>query len=303
MAPSPREASPELQDAMDEIADAVDRTLSRLLPETDLAESVLYDAMRYGVLGGGKRLRPFLAVQAAFLFNVDSSRARRLAAAIELVHCYSLVHDDLPSMDDAALRRGQPTVHKQYGEATAVLAGDALLTLAFEVLADPETHEDPRVRCELITELAKASGAHGMVGGQMLDLIGEDEEFDLGTISRLQRMKTGRLMAFACEAGAILGKASDAHRRALRNYAYDLGLAFQVTDDILDVEADPQDTGKEHGKDEAAGKSTFVSAMGKEEARERAEMVVHQAMAHLNVFGRRADIMKELAEYVLARRA
>tara|TARA_Y100000590_G_scaffold470314_1_gene663581 strand:- start:33354 stop:34220 length:867 start_codon:yes stop_codon:yes gene_type:complete len=288
---------------MDEIADAVDRTLSRLLPETDLAESVLYDAMRYGVLGGGKRLRPFLAVQAAFLFNVDSSRARRLAAAIELVHCYSLIHDDLPSMDDASLRRGQPTVHKQYSEATAVLAGDALLTLAFEVLADPETHEDPRVRCELITELAKASGAHGMVGGQMLDLIGEDEEFDLGTISRLQRMKTGRLMAFACEAGAILGKASDAHRRALRNYAYDLGLAFQVTDDILDVEADPQDTGKEHGKDEAAGKSTFVSAMGKEEARERAEMVVRQAMAHLNVFGSRADIMKELAEYVLARRA
>ncbi len=303
MAPSPREASPKLQDAMDEIADAVDRTLSRLLPETDLAESVLYDAMRYGVLGGGKRLRPFLAVQAAFLFNVDSSRARRLAAAIELVHCYSLIHDDLPSMDDASLRRGQPTVHKQYSEATAVLAGDALLTLAFEVLADPETHEDPRVRCELITELAKASGAHGMVGGQMLDLIGEDEEFDLGTISRLQRMKTGRLMAFACEAGAILGKASDAHRRALRNYAYDLGLAFQVTDDILDVEADPQDTGKEHGKDEAAGKSTFVSAMGKEEARERAEMVVRQAMAHLNVFGSRADIMKELAEYVLARRA
>lgn len=303
MAPSPREASPKLQDAMDEIADAVDRTLSRLLPETDLAESVLYDAMRYGVLGGGKRLRPFLAVQAAFLFNVDSSRARRLAAAIELVHCYSLIHDDLPSMDDASLRRGQPTVHKQYSEATAVLAGDALLTLAFEVLADPETHEDPRVRCELIAELAKASGAHGMVGGQMLDLIGEDEEFDLGTISRLQRMKTGRLMAFACEAGAILGKASDAHRRALRNYAYDLGLAFQVTDDILDVEADPQDTGKEHGKDEAAGKSTFVSAMGKEEARERAEMVVRQAMAHLNVFGSRADIMKELAEYVLARRA
>jgi farnesyl diphosphate synthase len=288
---------------MDEISEAVDRTLGRLLPETDLVEAVLHDAMRYGVLNGGKRLRPFLAVQAAFLFNVDSSRARRLAAAIELVHCYSLIHDDLPAMDDAALRRGHPTVHKQFDEATAILAGDALLTLAFEVLSDPETHEDPRVRCELITELAKASGAHGMVGGQMLDLIGEEEEFDLGTISRLQRMKTGRLMAFACEAGAILGKASEPHRRALRNYAYDLGLAFQVTDDILDVEADPQDTGKEKGKDEAAGKSTFVSAMGKEQARERAEMVVRQATAHLNVFGSRADILKELAEYVLARRA
>lgn len=303
MAPSPREASPKLQDAMDEISEAVDRTLGRLLPETDLVEAVLHDAMRYGVLNGGKRLRPFLAVQAAFLFNVDSSRARRLAAAIELVHCYSLIHDDLPAMDDAALRRGHPTVHKQFDEATAILAGDALLTLAFEVLSDPETHEDPRVRCELITELAKASGAHGMVGGQMLDLIGEGEEFDLGTISRLQRMKTGRLMAFACEAGAILGKASEPHRRALRNYAYDLGLAFQVTDDILDVEADPQDTGKEKGKDEAAGKSTFVSAMGKEQARDRAEMVVRQATAHLNVFGSRADILKELAEYVLARRA
>lgn len=303
MAPSPREASPRLQEQLDEIAQAVDRTLIRLLPETDLVETVLHDAMRYGVLGGGKRLRPFLAVQAAFLFNVNSSRARRLAAAIELVHCYSLIHDDLPAMDDAALRRGQPTVHKQYNQATAILVGDALLTLAFEVLADPQTHEDPRVRCELVSELAKASGAHGMVGGQMLDLIGEKQEFDLGTISRLQRMKTGRLMAFACEAGAILGKASDQQRRALRNYAYDLGLAFQVTDDILDVEADPQDTGKETGKDEAAGKSTFVSAMGKDEARDRAEMVVRQAIAHLNSFGARADILKELAEYVLARRA
>ncbi len=303
MAPSPREASPKLQEALDEISEAVDRTLARLLPETDLVESVLYDAMRYGVLAGGKRLRPFLAVQAAFLFNVDSSRARRLAAAIELVHCYSLIHDDMPAMDDASLRRGHPTVHKQFDEATAILAGDALLTMAFEVLADPATHEDPRVRCELITELAKASGSHGMVGGQMLDLIGEEQEFDLGTISRLQRMKTGRLMAFACEAGAILGKASAPQRRALRSYAYDLGLAFQVTDDILDVEADPQDTGKDKGKDEAAGKSTFVSAMGKEQAKTHADMVVQQAMAHLNTFGGRADILKELAEYVLARRA
>lgn len=303
MAPSPREASPELQESMDEIASAVNRTLERLLPETDLVEEVLHEAMRYGVLGGGKRLRPFLAVQSAFLFNVDSSRARRLAAAIEIMHCYSLIHDDLPAMDDAALRRGKPTVHKEFDEATAILAGDALLTLAFEILADHETHEDPRVRCELITEMAKATGAHGMVGGQMLDLIGENEDFDLGTISRLQRMKTGRLMAFACEAGAILGKAGEAQRRSLRNYAYDLGLAFQVTDDILDVEADPQDTGKDAGQDEAAGKSTFVSAMGKDEARDRAEMVVRQAVGHLNIFGRRADMLKELAHYVLARRA
>ena len=301
--PSPRKASPALQQKMDEIVEAVARTMSRLLPETDLAEAPLYDAMRHGVLGGGKRLRPFLAIQSAFLFNVDSSRARRLGAAIEFMHCYSLIHDDLPAMDDAALRRGKPTVHKQFDDATAILAGDALLTLAFEVLSHPDTHEDPRVRCELITELAKASGGQGMVGGQMLDMIGESEDFDLGTISRLQRMKTGRLMAFACEAGAILGKASEQHRRALRNYAYDLGLAFQVTDDILDLEADPQDTGKDAGQDEAAGKSTFVSALGKAAAQERANMVVRQAIGHLNIFGSRANTLKELAEYVLGRRA
>ena len=288
---------------MDEIADAVNRTIERLLPDTDLAESPLYDAMRHGTLAGGKRLRPFLAVQSAFLFNVDSSRARRVAAAVEFVHCYSLIHDDLPAMDNAALRRGHPTVHKQFGEATAILAGDALLTLAFEILAAPETHEDPRVRCELVRSLAQAAGGHGMVGGQMLDLIGENEDFDLGTISRLQRMKTGRLMAFACESGAILGKASEPHRKALANYAYDLGLAFQVTDDILDVEADPQDTGKDAGKDAAAGKATFVRAMGKSQARERAEMVVGQAISHLSIFEGRAEILKELARYVLQRRA
>lgn len=303
--PSPRDASPELQTAMDDMADAVNRTMDRMLPQTDLAEAPLYDAMRHGTLGGGKRLRPFLAMQSAFLFNVDSSRARRVAAAIEFVHCYSLIHDDLPAMDDAALRRGQPTVHKQYDQATAILAGDALLSLSFEVLGERETHEDPRVRCELVRELAKASGGHGMVGGQMLDLIAEqdDVEFDVGEISRLQRMKTGALMSFACESGAILGKSDEPHRRALRNYARDLGLAFQVTDDILDVEADPQDTGKDTGKDADAGKATFVSAMGKDAARQRAEMLVSQAQAHLKIFEGRAGLLKELAEYVLARRA
>lgn len=301
--PSPRDASPKLQDAMDDTAGAVERTITRLLPDTDLAESKLYDAMRHGTLNGGKRLRPFLAVQSAFLFNVDSSRARRVAAAIEFMHCYSLIHDDLPSIDNAALRRGKPTVHKQYDEATAILAGDALLTLAFEILSERETHEDPRVRCELVRELAKAAGGHGMVGGQMLDLIGEEKEFDLGTISRLQRMKTGALMAFSCEAGAILGRSDEPHRRALRNYAHDLGLAFQVTDDILDVEADPQDTGKDTGKDEEAGKSTFVSTMGRDAAKSRAEMLVAQAVRHLKIFNGRADMLEELAEYVLERRA
>ncbi len=303
MAPSPRDASPRLQDAMDECADAVNLTIRSILPKTDLPESPLFDAMRHGTLGGGKRLRPFLAMQSAFLFNVDSSRARRAAAAIEFMHCYSLIHDDLPSMDNASLRRGQPTVHKQFDEATAILAGDALLTLSFEVLSERETHEDPRVRCELVRELAKASGGHGMVGGQMLDLIGEREEFDLGTISRLQRLKTGKLMAFSCESGAILGKANEPHRKALRNFAFDLGLAFQVTDDILDVEADPQDTGKDTGKDEQAGKSTFVSTMGKDQAKNRAEMLVYQAVRHLRIFDGRATILEELADYVLQRRA
>jgi farnesyl diphosphate synthase len=288
---------------MDDTVAAINRTIDRLLPNTDLAENQLYEAMRHGTLNGGKRLRPFLAIQSAKLFNIDTKRSRRVAAAIEFVHCYSLIHDDLPAMDDASLRRGHPTVHKQYDDATAILAGDALLTLAFEVLSEQETHEDPRVRCELIRSLAQASGGHGMVGGQMLDLIAEKKEFDLGTISRLQRMKTGKLMAFACESGAILGRSDGPHRRALCNYAHDLGLAFQVTDDILDIEADPQDTGKDTGKDEAAGKATFVSTMGKEQARERAEMLVNQAIRHLHVFENRADILKELAYYVLQRRA
>lgn len=303
MAPSPRDASPKLQDALDKTVAAVNKTIEKLLPEADLAEAPLYEAMRHGTLGGGKRLRPFLCLNAASLFNVDPARARRVAAAIEFVHCYSLIHDDLPAMDDAALRRGKPTVHKQFDEATAILAGDALLTLAFEVLSAPETHEDPRVRVELVRCLAQAAGGHGMVGGQMLDLIGEHQEFDLGTISRLQRMKTGKLMAFACESGAILGKAGEPQRKALSNYAYDLGLAFQVTDDILDVEADPQDTGKDGGKDVVAGKSTFVRAMGKSQARERAEMVVRQAVAHLKIFEGRASLLEELAWYVLERRA
>lgn len=303
MCPSPRESDPLLQDALEETVDAVNKTIMRLLPETDLVEAPLYDAMRYGTLAGGKRLRPFMVMQSARLFNVDQMRAKRVAAAIEFVHSYSLIHDDLPAMDNADTRRGKPSVHRAYDEATAILAGDALLTLAFEVLSDPDTHEDPRVRCELVACLAKSSGMHGMVGGQMLDLIGESENFDLGTISRLQRMKTGKLMAFACEAGAILGRASEAQRKALTNYAYDLGLAFQVTDDILDVEADPKMTGKPANQDEKAGKSTFVSTMGKEQAKQRAEMLVEQAVRHLHVFEGRASMLEALARHVLQRRA
>lgn len=302
--PSPREASDQkLQSAIEDIAASVAKTMERLLPESDLAEAQLYDAMRYGTLGGGKRLRPFLVMQSSQLFNVDPARARRVAASLEFMHCYSLIHDDLPAMDNADTRRGQLSVHRKYDEATAILAGDALQALSFEILADAKTHEDPRVRCELVAMLAKAAGGHGMCGGQMLDLIGETEEFDIGTISRLQRLKTGMLMAYACEAGAVMGKCDEPHRKALRNYAHDLGLAFQVTDDILDVEADPALTGKPANQDEAAGKATFVSTLGKDQAKMRAEMLVAQACRHLHLFGDRADMLKKFAHYVLERRA
>lgn len=270
MAPSPRDASPQLKQAMDDSIDAVNRTIERLLPQTDLAEAPLYDAMRHGVLAGGKRLRPFLAVHSAFLFNVDPTRARRVAAAVEFIHCYSLIHDDLPAMDDAALRRGHPTVHKKYGEATAILAGDALLTLAAQILSEPETHENPRVRCGThpLTRRRIRRPRHG-------------RRPDAGSHRRAAGFRPRHHLAHAAyenwpahglrlpKSGSILGKASEPHRKALRNYAYDLGLAFQVTDDILDVEADPQDTGKDTKKDEVAGKSTFVRAMGKQQARER----------------------------------
>lgn len=302
--PSPRESHPVLKDALADHVQLIEKTLARLFPETDLAEATLHDAMRYGVMAGGKRLRPFMVMQSCKLFNVDPARAKRVAAAIEMVHSYSLIHDDLPSMDNADTRRGKPAVHKAYDEATAILAGDGLLTYAFEILSDPDTHEDPRVRIELVASLAKSAGHHGMVGGQMLDMIGEKESFDLGTISRMQRMKTGKLMAFACEAGAIMGKASDAQRRALSNYAYDLGLAFQVTDDILDVESNSVQLGKPANQDDKAGKSTFVSTMGKDQARTRAEMLAEQAKRHLHIFeGDRAEMLKLLADYVLERRA
>lgn len=300
--PSPREASPELKKALSECAESVNKTIEHLLPDTDLPEAPLYDAMRYGVLNGGKRLRPFLVMQSARMFNVDAICAKRVAAAIEFLHSYSLVHDDLPAMDDADKRRGKASLHKKYDDATAILAGYALLTLAFEVLSGEETHADPRVRVELVKCLARAAGGHGMVGGQMLDMIGDTENFDVGTISRMQRIKTGMLMAFACEAGAILGKADESQRKALRNYAYDLGLAFQVTDDILDVESDPETLGKDTGKDSEAGKSTFVSTLGKEAAQSRAEMLIAQAKRHVKIFNGREKMLAELADYVLERR-
>ncbi|HYG88201.1 MAG TPA: farnesyl diphosphate synthase [Azospirillum sp.] len=288
---------------MAESAEVVEQAIARLLPTTDYPESRLYEAMRYGSLGGGKRLRPFLVLNSASLFGVSPDCALRVAAAVEFVHCYSLIHDDLPAMDDGDLRRGRPTVHRQFDEATAILAGDGLLTFAFEVLADPASHEDPNVRCQLVAALAKAAGPHGMVGGQMLDLIAEHETFDIGTVTRLQRMKTGDMIAFSCEAGAILGKAAPPMRHALRAYAHDLGLAFQIVDDLLDVEGTEAETGKSVGRDAAAGKATFVSILGRERARNQAEMLARQCASHLEIFEGRADMLKAVAEYVVMRRA
>ncbi|MEC7303510.1 MAG: farnesyl diphosphate synthase, partial [Pseudomonadota bacterium] len=257
----------DLNEALADTASLVEKFLDQLLAVEDAAERQLIESMRYASLDGGKRLRPFLLMQSAGLFGVGERSALRTGSALELIHCYSLVHDDLPAMDDDDLRRGKPTVHKQFDEATAILAGDALLTLAFEFLAHPETHANAGVRCDLVAALAKAAGAHGMVGGQMIDLQAENETFDIGQITRLQRLKTGELIAYACEGGAILGQASNNAREALRGYAHDLGLAFQIADDLLDVEGSVEEVGKAVNKDEDAGKATFVSILGVERAR------------------------------------
>lgn len=291
----------ELKAALAENAADLEQLLDRLLPVSELGEGAVHQAMRYACLSGGKRLRPLLAATSAELCGVQKSRALRAAAAIEMVHCYSLIHDDLPAMDDSDLRRGRPAVHKAFDEATAILAGDALLTQAFEVLADPETHEDPAVRCALVAGLAKAAGPHGMVAGQMLDLLAEKQEFDLGATTRLQRLKTGEMIAFSCEAGAILGRAAPPLRHALRAYAHDLGLAFQITDDLLDVESTAAETGKPVGHD--AGKATFVSILGVERARAQAKALTEQAAGYLKVFDGRASLLEAVAEYVLTRRA
>ena len=293
----------ELDKALAENAKAVSRVLDDLLPKGKGPESRVIEAMRYATLGGGKRIRPFLVTASAKLFNVSRASALRVAAAVEMVHCYSLVHDDLPAMDDDNLRRGKPTCHVKFDEATAILAGDALMTMAFEVLADDRTHADSTVRAELVLALAKAAGAAGMVGGQMLDLYAEDHPLNVPEITRLQRMKTGSLIAVSCEAGAILGKASDHARLALHAYAHDVGLAFQIADDLLDVEGDEKEVGKKTGKDAAAGKATFVSLLGVARAREQAQLLATQAAEHLEIFAERGKLLKELAQYVVNRRA
>jgi farnesyl diphosphate synthase len=292
----------EIKAALAENARDVDAVLDSLLPLHDDPESRLLEAVRYSTLAGGKRIRPFLVISSARLFDVSEPSTFRVAAAIEMVHCYSLIHDDLPAMDNDDLRRGLPTCHVKFDEATAILAGDALLTRAFEVLADPATHPDPRVRSDLVAELARAAGPEGMVGGQMLDLLAEHQRLNMAEVTRLQRMKTGALIAFSCESGAILGKASDSARQALHAYAHDLGLAFQIADDLLDVEGDEAEVGKKTGKDQGAGKATFVSLLGPERARAQSDMLAGQAVEHLEIFSKNAEPLRALAAFVVNRR-
>ncbi|HEX8192858.1 MAG TPA: farnesyl diphosphate synthase [Allosphingosinicella sp.] len=282
----------------------IDVLFESFLADPPDARARLFQAMRYAAVGGGKRLRPLLAVASSSLFAVPRARALHAGLAVECIHVHSLIHDDLPCMDDDDLRRGKPTVHRAYDEATAVLAGDAFLALAFEILADPSTHPSGEIRAELTVELARASGAAGMAGGQMLDLLcesGAGAALDIEAITRLQRLKTGALIAWSVEAGAILGGATPEQRTSLRGYAQNLGLAFQIADDLLDCEGDEEAAGKRLRKDEAAGKVTFVSLLGPERARRQAEMLVDQAIDHLRSFGERARLLEAIARFSISR--
>jgi farnesyl diphosphate synthase len=296
------EPLPPLEHALSEGAAAVEEVLDSVLTVPEGPESRLFEAMRYSALASGKRLRPFLALASGRLCGAPDGRALRVGAAIELVHCYSLIHDDLPAMDDDDMRRGRPSCHVAFDEATAILAGDALLTLAFEVLASPATHPDGDVRSDLVRGLAAAAGAYGMVGGQMIDLLAEHTDADFAMITRIQRLKTGALIGFSCEAGAILGGAADDRRQALQRYAHDLGLAFQIVDDLLDALGSADDLGKATQKDAAAGKATFVSLLGVEEARRRAQLLSDQAISHLDIFGEKAAHLRAIAKFVIERR-
>ncbi len=291
-----------LPEAMAEGAAAVEQILDEVLAAPQGHEARLFEAMRYASLDGGKRLRPFLTLECARLFDTPDSYSLRAGVAVELIHCYSLIHDDLPAMDDDDLRRGKPSCHIAFDEATAILAGDALQAIAFEILADSATHPDAEVRAALVKGLAIASGGNGMVGGQMIDLAAEHSDADVSTITRMQRLKTGALISFSCEAGAIVGRASDEARQALLHYANDLGLAFQIADDLLDVLGTAEDVGKATQKDEAAGKATFVSLLGVPEAQERAQLLIEQAIARLDMFGEKAAHLRAIANFVVKRR-
>lgn len=290
-----------LADAMSAVAAEVERELERLLPAPAGQQARLHEAMRYAALGGGKRLRPFLAVACGRLFDVPDAAALRAGAAVELIHAYSLIHDDLPAMDDALLRRGRPACHRAFDEATAILAGDALQALAFEVLARDDYGADPATRCALVRGLAAAAGAGGMCGGQMIDLLAEGRSLTLAEVGELQRLKTGAIIAFAAEAGAELGRAPSERRAALRSYAQHLGLAFQIRDDLLDLEGDAALTGKDGGRDDAAGKATFVRLLGVAEARRMLDELSRQATSCLDIFGEKATLLVQLFQFVIAR--
>ncbi len=314
----------DMQNALSDVSEQLDKVMDRMLPRPEgMSSNVItikdrnlhqekcsvgdegqvMEAMRYSALSGGKRLRPFLTVSCANLFGVSLDASLLAAAAIECIHTYSLVHDDLPSMDDDELRRGKPSCHVKFGEATAILAGDALQALAFQILADREVHADPSVRCELVRTVAKAAGASGLVGGQMLDLAAEKKELSVDEVIRLQRLKTGEMFAVSCEAGAILGKGAPMLRNALRRYAHDIGLAFQITDDLLDAEGTREEAGKEVRKDAERGKATLVQSLGIERAREQAQILARQAVAHLEVFDhKKTKHLRALAEFVVTRR-
>lgn len=281
----------------------IDSVFDAMLPVPNDTSARLIEAMRYAAIGGGKRVRPLLVVSTASLFGVDRDAALRAGAAIEAIHVYSLIHDDLPCMDNDDMRHGKPTLHRFYDEATAVLAGDALHALAFEILADVETSADPFTRSELILTLGQASGMSGMAGGQMMDMVADQEgvQYDLHTITRLQQLKTGALLAASVEMGAILGKIPPAGRAPLRAYARDIGLAFQIADDLLDVEGDADKAGKTLRKDNEQGKQTFVTLLGVERAREQARALVDQAIGHLAGYGSEADILRALARFIVER--
>jgi farnesyl diphosphate synthase len=292
----------ELSAALQHVAGVVEAALDSLLPPEEGAEARLAEAMRYATLGGGKRMRAFLVIQGAALFSVSETCAARVAASIEMLHAYSLVHDDLPAMDNDDLRRGKPTTHKAFDEATAILAGDALQARAFELLAEPDTHSDPQARCELVAALGAAAGARGMAGGQMIDMLAEGQPLDGPSVTRLQALKTGRLFQFSAEAGAILGRATPVQRHLLAAYGRDVGAAFQIADDLLDAEGSTEETGKRTGKDQAAGKATMVTVLGVARSRHQADMLARQAAAHLDGFGERAALLRALASFVVARR-
>lgn len=291
----------ELDAETEQVRREIDDLFGGLLVSRNDGRDELYAAMRHAAIGGGKRLRPLLTVAASRLFGIDRDRALRVAAAIEAIHVYSLIHDDLPCMDDDDVRRGKPTVHKAFGEAAAVLAGDSLHALAFEILADPATHADPFVRSDLVVDLARASGPSGMAGGQMMDLAAEGQALDLPAITRLQQLKTGALIEYSVEAACIMARLPVEARTPYRGYARNIGLAFQIADDLIDHAGDADAAGKRTGKDAEAGKATFVSVLGPERAEQQARLLVSQAIEHLGEHGAEADLLRSLARFAVER--